>query len=342
MKESQGNSYEEGEEVSTTDEDTNRKDMPVEEDGQNGGDDPIPMTEENRRTNEEVSQNTYACTVSGFHHYDTQGNVTGTNMDQNETPLLDHDGRRIDYNFPVFEEDRPTTYQPSVQHWNEAMSVEGAQEIIEYLLDTQREGATGNTLASSSPSSSPSASASPSRRSRSSLLSPPSSPPFSPEPLARGNTITITLPAGTETVVLVEPNGFRRVIPIERRTRDSSRQPRPNLRFLHRFAKERYETLRDAVRGVREPRMVIAATILFAVYGTCQEEYLQQAQFYHRIAPPPIDHVPLAKYPMPKTKSVCYFLNRHAHKWDNPDQSDNANQSDSFHYDDPFFFNAFM
>lgn len=261
----------------------------------------------------------------------------GINMAQNETPLLDHVGRRIDYNIPVIE-DLPMTHQPSVQHWNQAMSVEGAQEVIEYLLETQREGATEDTLASSSASS---ASASP-------YSSPLPSPPLSPKPLARDNTITITLPVGTETVVLVEPNGFRRVIPIERRTRDSSRQPRPNLRFLHRFAKERYETLRDAVRGVRSPRMVIAATILFAVYGTCQEEYLQQAQFYHRIAPPPIDHVPLAKYPMPKTKSVCYFLNRHAHKWDNPDQSDNAdpsdsgNQSDSFHYDDPFFFNAFM
>lgn len=254
----------------------------------------------------------------------------GIDMAQNETPLLDHDGRRVDYNIPVIEEDPPMTQQPSVQHRNQAMSAEGAQEIIEYLLDTQREAATGDTLVSSSASS-----ASPSS-------SPLPSPPLSPEPLVRDNTITITLPVGTETVVLVEPNGFRRVIPIERRTRDYSRQPRPNLRFLHRFAKERYETLRDAVRGVREPRMVIAATILFAVYGTCQEEYLQKAQFYHRIAPPPIDHVPLAKYPMPKTKSVCYFLNRHARKWDNPDQSDSANQSDSIHNDDPFFFNAFM
>lgn len=257
----------------------------------------------------------------------------GIDMAQNETPLLDYDGRRVDYHIPVIE-DPPMTHQPSVQHWNQAMSVEGAQEVIEYLLDTQREAAMGDTLASSassSPSRSPSTSPSPS----------PSRSP-SPEPLVRDNTITITLPVGTETVVLVEPNGFRRVIPIERRTRDSSRQPRPNLRFLHRFAKERYETLRDAVRGVREPRMVIAATILFAVYGTCQEEYLQKAQFYHRIAPPPIDHVPLAKYPMPKTKSVCYFLNRHAHKWDNPDQSDSANPSDSIHNDDPFFFNAFM
>lgn len=201
----------------------------------------------------------------------------GIDMAQNETPLLDYDGRRVDYHIPVIE-DPPMTHQPSVQHWNQAMSVEGAQEVIEYLLDTQREAAMGDTLASSassSPSRSPSTSPSPS----------PSRSP-SPEPLVRDNTITITLPVGTETVVLVEPNGFRRVIPIERRTRDSSRQPRPNLRFLHRFAKERYETLRDAVRGVREPRMVIAATILFAVYGTCQEEYLQKAQFYHRIAPP--------------------------------------------------------
>ena len=251
----------------------------------------------------------------------------GIDMTQNETSLLDYVGRRIDYHIPVIEEYPPMTQQPSVQPWNQAMPAGDAQEVIEYLLDTQREGAAGNTLASSS-ASPPS--------------SPLPSPPLSPKPLARGNTITITLPVGTETVVLVEPNGFRRVIPIERRTRDYSRQPRPNLRFLHRFAKERYETLRDAVRGVREPRMVIAATILFAVYGTCQEEYLQQAQFYHRIAPPPIDHVPLAKYPMPKTKSVCYFLNRHAHKWDNPDQSDSANPSDSIHNDDPFFFNAFM
>lgn len=158
----------------------------------------------------------------------------------------------------------------------------------------------------------------------------------------------IALPAGVDTVVLVEPNGLRRVVSIERRKRDYSRKPRPNLRFLHRFAKERYEALRDAVRSERKPRMVIAAATLFAVYGTCEEEYLQQAKFYHRVAPPPIDHVPLAKYPMPETLSVCYFLNRHAHKWDNPDQndsgnpSDSGNQSDFIHYDDPFFFNAYM
>ena len=129
----------------------------------------------------------------------------GIDMAQNETPLLDYDGRRVDYHIPVIE-DPPMTHQPSVQHWNQAMSVEGAQEVIEYLLDTQREAAMGDTLASSassSPSRSPSTSPSPS----------PSRSP-SPEPLVRDNTITITLPVGTETVVLVEPNGFRRVIPI--------------------------------------------------------------------------------------------------------------------------------
>ena len=64
----------------------------------------------------------------------------GIDMAQNETPLLDYDGRRVDYHIPVIE-DPPMTHQPSVQHWNQAMSVEGAQEVIEYLLDTQREAA---------------------------------------------------------------------------------------------------------------------------------------------------------------------------------------------------------
>lgn len=120
---------------------------------------------------------------------------------------------------------------------------------------------------------------------------------------------TVYLPSNVTTLFVVQEGEVHRFV--------LNREPRsrPNLRFLHNFAMERFGTLCNVVNHEPEPRKLISAVILVDIFGSCEMEYYERAMYYHRCFPPNPEHVPLPKYPIPEVKSVWYFINKHARQY---------------------------